>query len=75
MIVTSDTDLAAAAIAMGYELADPAFERRGSRMFWRIETNEDLEPKFYVQGEGDFAVARRTLAARKFLIAKAKASN
>ena len=72
MMVTSDTDLAAAAIAMGYELAKPAFERKGKRLFWHIDTDDALAPKFYVQLNGDFAVARRTLAARKFLIATAK---
>ncbi len=72
MIVTSDTDLAAVALGCGYELADPPLEQRGPRVFWRIDTDDDLHSRFYVQTSGDFATGRRTLMARKFLIGKAK---
>tara|TARA_R100000808_G_scaffold11482_1_gene29432 strand:- start:625 stop:864 length:240 start_codon:yes stop_codon:yes gene_type:complete len=72
MIETCDTDLAAAAIGCGYALAEPATIRKGNRVFWRIETDEDLQTKFYVGAKGDLAVAKRVLDAKKYLLSKVK---
>mgnify|MGYP003320789173 CR=1 FL=1 len=69
MIVTSDTDLAAAAVGCGYEVAD--MELKGRRVFWHIKTEDDLQTKFYV-GKGDMALAKRVLDAKKYLVARAK---
>ena len=72
MIITCDTDLAAAAIGCGYELAEPATEKRGNRVYWRIKTREDLQTKFYVGNKGDLAVAKRVLDAKKYLVSRIK---